>query len=182
MPLRSPKISTPFEGLLEYEGFLSILKYYVDLNCFVVPPTDSHDIWAAVYHHQRLESLFDFEKKYNFVRKWNRLTDSFFENKHKGKPLLMENLGFYDIFMPIQKKEKRLGTLLSGAFADRELTYSHLRESWKGLTGQVASPENAEFREFVRVMLEIPVLEGEVLSAYQESLKIFRPDFNSSGK
>ncbi len=173
MSLRPPKISTPFEGLLEYEGFLSILKYYVDLNCFVVPPTDSRDIWAAVYHHQRLESLFDFEKKYNFVRKWNRLTDNSFENKNKGKPLLVENLGFFDIFMPIRKKEKRLGTLLSGAFADRELTYSHLRESWKGLTGQAASAENMEFREFVRVMLEIPVLEGDVLSAYQESLEIF---------
>ena len=111
MPVRPPKISTPFEGLLEYEGFLSILKYYVDLNCFVVPAPDSRDTWAAVYHHQRLESLFDFEKKYGYVRKWNRLTDRAFEDKNQGKPLLVENLGFYDIFMPIRKEGKRLGTL-----------------------------------------------------------------------
>ncbi len=173
MPLRTSEIKAHFEGLLEYEAFLSILKYYVDLNCFVVPPTDSKDIWAAVYHHQRLESLFDFEKKYNFVRNWDLLTDNVFENKNKGKPLLVENLGFYDIFTPIRKKGKRLGTLLSGAFADKELTYPHLRESWNRLTGQTASPENTEFREFVRVMLEIPVLEGGVLLAYQEALEIF---------
>jgi AraC-like DNA-binding protein len=173
MPVRPSPISAPFEGLLEYEGFLTILKYYVDLNCFVVPPTDSRDTWAAVYHHQRLESLFDFEKKYGYARKWNRLTDKAFEDKNRGKPLLVENLGFYDLFMPIRKEGKRLGTLLSGAFADKELTYPHLSESWKGLTGQAASPENLEFREFVRVMLEIPVLEGPVISAYRESLEIF---------
>jgi AraC-like DNA-binding protein len=173
MPVRIPLLSAPFEGLLEYEGFLTILKYYVDLNCFVVPPTDSRDTWAAVYHHQRLESLFDFEKKYGYARKWNRLTDKVFEDKNRGKPLLVENLGFYDLFTPIRKEGKRLGTLLSGAFADKELTYPHLSESWKLLTGQAASPENLEFREFVRVMLEIPVLEEPVLSAYRESLEIF---------
>jgi AraC-like DNA-binding protein len=173
MPTRPRRISAPFEGLLEYEAFLSILKYYVDLNCFVVPHPDSQDIWAAVYHHQRLESLFDFEKKYGYVRKWNRLMDKVFEDKNQGKPLLVENLGFFDIFVPVQKKGKRLGTLLSGAFANKELTYSHLSESWNRLTGQAASPENLEFREFARVMLEIPVLEGPVLPAYQESLEIF---------
>jgi AraC-like DNA-binding protein len=172
MPIRTAKIPDPFEGLLEYEGFLSILKYYVDLNCFVIP-LDSRGIWTAIYHHQRLESLFDFEKKYGFVRKWNQLTDSAFENKHQGKPLLVENLGFYDAFTPIRKKGTRLGTLLSGAFADRELTYRHLRESWNQLTGQAASPENPEFREFARVMLEIPVLESPALLAFQESLEIF---------
>ena len=75
--------------------------------------------------------------------------------------------------MPIRKIGKRLGTLLSGAFADREPTYPHLGESWNRLTGRAASPENLEFREFARVMLEIPVLEEPALPAYRESLEIF---------
>jgi AraC-like DNA-binding protein len=53
------------------------------------------------------------------------------------------------------------------------VTYDRLRESWKKLTGQSAMPENNEFREFTRVMLETPVLEGKCLSAYREALEIF---------
>jgi len=130
--------------------------------------------WLAVHYHQRAASLFDFEKKYNFKFNWDRLFDPDYERAMgKGRPLLLETLGFYDIFMPIRRKGKSFGTILSGAFADREVTYPLLRESWGRLTGQTASPENGEFQQFVRVMLETPVLEGPTLLAYREALELY---------
>jgi AraC-like DNA-binding protein len=174
----SPQLVLPaaFENLFEYESFLTILRYYVDLNCFVISPDpgDGGSGWLAIHYNRRPNSLYEFEKKYRFQFHWEKLVDPAFERaRAKGRPLLLESLGFYDIFTPIRRKGKRLGTVLSGAFADRELTYDHLRESWHRLTGQTASAENPEFREFVRVMLDTPVLEGPVLSAYQEALELF---------
>jgi AraC-like DNA-binding protein len=173
---RVSRKSEPLDNLFEYESFLTILRYYVDLNCFVIPSDSKNHLggWLAVNYHQRPNSLFDFQKKYGFKFNWDRLTDAAFERKHKkNQPLLLESLCFYDIFTPIRRQGKRLGTVFSGAFADRELDYAQLRASWKQLTGQTASPESGEFRQFVRVMLETPVIEGPTLLAYREALELF---------
>jgi AraC-like DNA-binding protein len=173
---RAAKTSKPLDNLFEYESFLTILRYYVDLNCFVIP-TDSRDgskDWRAVNYHQRPNSLYDFQKKYNYKFNWDRLTDPAFEHKHKkDQPLLLDSLFFYDIFTPIRLQGKRLGTVFSGAFPSSEVNYSQLRSSWKQLTGQTASPESGEFRQFARVMLETPVVEGSTLLAYREALELF---------
>src|ERR1700677_2738840 len=136
---RAARTSKPLDNLFEYESFLTILRYYVDLNCFVIP-TDSKDgskDWRAVNYHQRPNSLYDFQKKYNYKFNWDRLTDPAFEGKHKkNQPMLLEALCLYDIFTPIRLQGKRLGTVFSGAFAISEVNYDQLRTSWKQLTGQ----------------------------------------------
>src|ERR1700677_1349872 len=170
------KQSEPLDNLFEYESFLTILRYYVDLNCFVIPSDSGKGPkgWLAGNYHQRPNSLFDFQKKYDFKLNLDRFTNPTFERTHKkNQPLLLESLCFYDIFTQIRRQGKRLGTVFSGAFGDRELEYSQLRASWKQLTGQTASSESGEFRQFVRVMLETPVLEGSALLAYREALELF---------
>ncbi len=141
------------------------------MNCFVIPPDPGVVEWVAVHYHQRAASIYDFERKYGFKFNWDILTDPGFERKQgTGQPLLLETLGFYDIFMPIRRGKTLFGTILSGSFAKEEVTYPMLNESWSRLTGQTASPENGEFRQFVRVMLETPVLEGPTLLAFREAL------------
>ncbi|HTA75534.1 MAG TPA: hypothetical protein VK791_00085, partial [bacterium] len=98
---RASRKSEPLENLFEYESFLTILRYYVDLNCFVIP-SDLRKGWLAVHYHQRSNSLFDFQKKYGVKFNWDKLTDPVFEHKHKkNQPLLLESLCLYDIFTPI---------------------------------------------------------------------------------
>ena len=175
MPKNPPKTPKSFENLFEYESFLTILRYYVDLNCFVIPSElGGGRGWLAVNYHQRPASLFDFEKKYKFNFNWDKLTDESYERERgKDQPLLLETFGFQDMFAPIRRKGKRLGTVFSGAFATQELTRTHLCDSWEKLSGQTASGENAEFRQFVKVMLDTPVLEGAALAAYGEALRLF---------
>lgn len=176
MQTRVPPIHRNFDHLFEYESFLTILRYYIDLNCFVIQPDpgDGSGGWMALHYHQRPTSLFDWQKKYGYVFDWSKLTDPAFEKSHApGQPILLDAVGFRDIMMPIRRKKKRLGTIFSGAFAEKEPTYVHLQHSWRRLTGKDASPENAEFRRFVREMLETPVLEGPTLLAYREALEIF---------
>jgi AraC-like DNA-binding protein len=164
------KASNPFGHFAAYEAFLSILKFYVDLNCFAVL-LDPQTYWISIHYHQRAMSLYDMEKRFKFVHDWSRLTDESYEAERKGLPLLVENFGFYDAFVPIRLKGKRLGTLVSGAFADQEVTFEKLREGWKALSGKSPSSDQPDFRQFVRVMLETPVLEGPALDAYFEAMK-----------
>jgi AraC-like DNA-binding protein len=160
----------PFDNLLEYESFIAILKYYVDLNCFVVP-LDTEKPWLPLNYHHRTSSVFDFEKKFGFVRKWKQVHPPGFPfAAGEDGPYFLENYGFYDMCVPVKRKGKWQGTLLSGAFSEKEPTYSGLQKSWNQLSGQTASAENPDFHEFVRVALETPVLEGPVLAAFGESL------------
>src|ERR1039458_856995 len=172
MPSLPPQSSGSIRDLFEHESFLSILEYYVDLNCFILPH-DPNQTWLAVHFHQRGEALYDMEKKSGFLRNWDKLADEKYERRNEGKPLLVENFGFYDIFMPIRRNRKRVGTLLSGSFADREVTYPRLREAFSKITGKDPSPENGEFRRFTRAVLATPVLESPALDAYREALELF---------
>lgn len=162
--------NNPFGQFVVYEAFLNILRYFVDLNCFIIR-SEPEKYWLALHYHQRTMSLYDFERRYRFAHDWSRLTDESYEAERAGRPLVVENFGFYDVFMPIRQKGKRLGTILSGAFADREVTYERLRQSWRALSGKEPSSDHEEFREFARVMLETPVLEGPVLAGYADALK-----------
>ncbi len=176
MPKRKTQRPKSLSGLVEYESFLNILRYYVDLNCFIISedPGDGTQGWRAAHYHQRPVSLFDFEKKYGTPFNWKPLTDPKFEARHGPKtPLLLRTLGFTDIFMPIRTGSRRLGTLLSGAFSEHEITLPQLKDSWRNLSGQTPASENPEFRHFVRALLDTPVLEGPVLEAYREALELF---------
>jgi AraC-like DNA-binding protein len=182
MPDKDYKKVYPFDYLLQYDTFLSILKYYIDLNCFVVSLTPI-EYWVAVNYHYRLDSVFDLEKKYGYARNWNRIIQPGQMKKPEGEQnYLVENFGFFDACVPILEKGKWLGNLISGAFADKELTYSQLQKSWNQLTGKTASPGSPEFREFVRVALDTPVLEGQVLQAFMEALELFARLLVSKGK
>jgi len=181
MRARSRKTPRAFEIILEYKSFLSILRYYADLNCFVIPSEPGNAEWLAVHYHQRAASLFDFEKKYNFKFNWDKILDLDYEmTLGKGRPLLLETLGFYDIFMPIRRRGKRLGTIFSGGFRRPGSDLPSVAGELGRLTGQSASSENGEFRQFVRVMLETPVLEGSVLIALPGSLGVVRGCFDRS--
>ena len=183
MPKSEPSSSKNFENLFEYEAFIKILRYYVDLNCFVIawdPKTGTRD-WMAVHYHQRLASLYDFQKKYEFKFDFEKFTNPAQGFKPKpGELLLQESLGFYDTFMPILRDGKRIGTLLSGAFSDRELTYPHLKESWKKLTKAAeTSGEDMDFRQFVKVIAGNARAGGAGAGGLSRGFGAFRPDLGT---
>lgn len=172
-------MALPRKGNLEYlhnlvyESFLTVLRYYVDLNCFIIQAERQRN-WLAMHYHRRPVSLFDYEKKYEYFSNWDHLTDPLHGEKFReGRPQLVETLGFFDMLAPIHRKGKWMGTVLSGAFADREPTYGGLKESWKKLTSREGSAEDPEFRDFVKALLDTPVLEGRVLKAYGEAMELF---------
>jgi AraC-like DNA-binding protein len=173
-PVREPsetlKILRAFES---FKPFHSIIHYYVDLSCFLIPSAEAHG-WWALNRRKRPVSFAEIETKYGDTQsRYRFIQDCFKEVQKSRRTFLGEKFGFGDLFVPVLKKGELKGFLQAGTFATSEITAESLRRCWKELTGREASAELPEFREFTRGLLEMPVLEGPLLSAYQQCLEIF---------
>ncbi len=148
------------------------MHFYVDLNCAIIGPTLPSK-WWTLNRRIRPNSLYEVEKKYEQTEPRSRYLDASIHRAQMEKATVCgAYLGFRDLFVPILRKGKILGFLVAGAFADHEATRAELLECWGTLTKK-ASPTGPEFLDFIKTILEIPVLEGPALEAYQESLELF---------
>lgn len=173
-----------YETFLAEERFHSILHYYVDLNCFLIPvhtiplfSKDHHrypEPWIVVHHHRRLLSIYDYEKKNARFTALNRSIAGYCRHAAREKKTICgDHMGFHDFYVPVVQQGECVAILLSGAFSKQEITYDQLANNWKSITGETASSLNSNFREFARVALQTPVLTGKVFEAFQEALEIF---------
>ena len=165
-----PRILRAFKS---FKPFHAIIHYYVDLSCFLIPSPQAQG-WWALNRRKRPVSFAEVEAKYgNSGARYRFIQDCFRRVKEGGKTIRGERFGFQDLFVPVLKKGELLGFLQAGTFAVSEITADSLKRSWKEMTGRQASPALPEYREFVRAVLEMPVLDGPLLPAYQECLEIF---------
>jgi AraC-like DNA-binding protein len=164
-----PKILRAFKS---FKPFHSIIHYYVDLSCFLIPSPQAEG-WWALNRRKRPISFSEMEARYgSFSGRYRFVQDCFRRVKAEGRTVCGERFGFKDLFVPLLKKENLLGFLQAGTFAGSEITADGLRRSWKEMTGLEASPTLPEYRDFTRAVLEMPVLEGPLLPAYQDCLEI----------
>jgi AraC-like DNA-binding protein len=165
-----------FSQFLQYKPFHSVIHYYVDLSCFLVsgPQITSPKVWWALNRRKRTTSLYALEVKYGGPQARDRFVKQCFKKiQETRKTVGVEHLEFKDLFVPILAGEKILGCLQAGAFAKKEITFEVLTKCWKQLSGRAVSPDLPEFREFTRSLLEIPVLDGPLSTAFEESLELF---------
>jgi AraC-like DNA-binding protein len=154
-----------------YKPFHCLVHYYVDVSCFLVS-TDRD--WWALNRRKRVKNLYTLEVKYQSHEARDRFLGKGFQQSEKTlRPAYVERFGFGDFFVPIVREGKLEGWLQAGGFAREEVTRALLEDTWRKLARREPSPEIQEFREFARVLLELPVLEGPLAGAFQESLELF---------
>ena len=164
-----------------YNPFHNIIHYYVDLSCFLLSPTSPRD-WWALNRRKRITNLFSLEVKYRSIAVRDIFLEQCFkEMESTQKTVCGERLGFKDFFVPVVKDGKIISSLQAGAFLECEITPEVLENCWKELSGSKPSAVLSEFREFVRVILDIPVLDGPLFTAFQESLELFAKLLSGEG-
>lgn len=150
----------------------------MDLGCFLVSARSSGWVWRSLRYPSRPLTLLDLEKKHGQIaRRKKFFEDCIGKALESGRPFYGEYLGFGDWFVPIRRGSRFRDLLQSGNFAFREANAQSLALSWKELTGRKAVSTDPEYHEFVRVALEIPVLEGHALGAYRQSLEMLAEIF-----
>jgi len=156
-----------------FKPFHSILHYYVDLTCFLIPSPNALE-WWALNRRKRLVNFSDLDHLYNdFWKRYRFVGKCFREMRQTKKSVCGTRLGFHDLFVPIVKKGSILGFLQAGTFSLQEPDSGGLKKSWKELTGLAPAQTLPEYRDFVRAVLEMPVLDRHLFPAYQKSLELF---------
>lgn len=169
----SPPIFSKALGIFQSFKPLYFIHNYVDLGSYLIPaPLPS--AWWPINRRKRVISLYELEVRYGKSKAHDRSLKKCFDKVDALKQTVCgEHRGLIDLIVPIQKEGQILGYLLAGAFADKEISVDSLKRRWIELTGLKANPALPEYREFVKVLLETPVLDSPLLSAYQESLELF---------
>jgi len=172
-----PALPKPFSQFINYNPFHNIIHYYVDLSVFLITSgnnTLDPKVWWALNRRKRITSLYSLEVEYGGAQVRDRFVgQSFRKVQQTHQTVCSERLGFKDLFVPVLSKDRLLGYLQAGAFADKEITLQHLVACWKEVSGREFSPDLPEFRSFARAFLEIPVLDGPLAPAFQEALELF---------
>jgi AraC-like DNA-binding protein len=86
------------------------------------------------------------------------------------RPVAKQLFGFWDLFCPLANDGNGRTFLYVGQFYREQPDWETLSTQWTDLTGQVPSSANPDFVHFVRMALALPILEAELLEAYQEFL------------
>src|SRR5580704_4981734 len=168
---KSP-LSRAIQTVYNFQPLVSIVNHYLDLSTFIIPLGQINN-WWMINRRKRSMTSYEFVVAYEGLEAHQKYLQHFFEKARSEKVTVCgEYLGFMDLITPIFQNEKFQGYLLAGAFVDKEMTYSTIKEIWGKLTGLEPSPALPEFRKFVRVLLEMPVLDSSTLPAFQESFEL----------
>ncbi len=85
------------------------------------------------------------------------------------RPVCRQIFGFWDLFYPLPDPGTR-AFLYVGQFYREAPDWETLSAQWRQITGQEPTSANTDFVHFVRMALELPILEPELLHAYEEFL------------
>lgn len=88
------------------------------------------------------------------------------------RPVCRQLFGFWDLFCPLSSDETGRTFLYVGQFYREQPDWETLSGQWRSLTGQEPTSANPDFVHFVRMALDLPILERELLDAYEEFLSL----------
>jgi AraC-like DNA-binding protein len=81
--------------------------------------------------------------------------------------------GIHGMFVPILKNGICLGVLQTGIFLRAEPTESGLISQWESLVGRKLMPDDGRFLDYVRAVVDTPILDDTLVEGLRELLALF---------
>ncbi len=81
--------------------------------------------------------------------------------------------GFSDLFCPISADPKRRTFLHAGQFYTQPVTWEGICASWQEISGQAPAGGNPDFVRFVRMALQVPVIEPVIMNELERFLTYY---------
>jgi AraC-like DNA-binding protein len=94
--------------------------------------------------------------------------ESLDEAARTGRPVCRQLFGFWDLFYPLADEPRSF--LFVGQFYRKAPDWEDLSAQWRLITKQEPTSANPDFVHFVQMALALPILEDELLDAYQQFL------------
>jgi len=93
--------------------------------------------------------------------------------RDKDGPVLRELFGFCDLFYAVPADPDRRTFLLAGQFCRTPPDWEGLSAQWKQLSGLEPASANPDFVAFVRMALDLPVLDAPLEKAVEEFMRLW---------
>jgi hypothetical protein len=151
-----------------YKPFHCLVHYYVDVSCFLVS-TDRD--WWALNRRKRVKNLYTLESNTRARGEGPILGKGFQQSEKTLRPAYLERFGF-GISSSHREGRKLEGWLQAGGFAREESRALFWRIPAQAGAAR-AIPRDPRVSGVRPGVLELPVLEGPLAGAFQESLELF---------
>ncbi len=150
-----------------------IMAYYLDMECWIIP-ADQLDQWHEMNRHYRASWPITFDFTYG-KREARELYNKTQLEKvvSEKKTLCSAHNGISSFFVPVFRKGKVAGILQSGVFLRKVPNRQALLDQWKEMTGAQVVDFNPTFLNYVRSVLDCPLVEGPVYQALRELLELY---------
>lgn len=159
-----------------YYWIHDVLHIYVGLFTWVLQWSDENRLsWLELTPEDPLKLRpVHFEKLYK--REAER--DAYYfrclkKVSQTKKALVEQHQGFHDLFLPIELAGRDKAVLYAGSFLRKPATWETLASPWTKLTGKEPSSQDSEFNSYVRMALQLPVLDDVLLKAILEFYGIY---------
>jgi AraC-like DNA-binding protein len=103
------------------------------------------------------------------------------EASKQDGPVLRELFGFSDLFLALPSDPARRTFLLAGQFCRAQPDWEGLSEQWRQLSGLEPASANPDFVAFVRMALELPVLDGPLQKAVEDFMGVWAAHLGGGG-
>jgi AraC-like DNA-binding protein len=158
---------------LPHNIYHDIFNYFLDLPCHLIP-ANQPETWYVITNVRSKSTPVDYEFTQGNWESRVRYNGVALRRVAKEcKPLVLAHQGLWGLFVPVLEGGRSTAVLQCGVFLKSLPTEADLTEQWKDLTGRRPKAQDKEFTEYVRTVLETPVLDPIVLKAVQEVMVLF---------
>ena len=121
--------------------------------------------WMPLHTHPTLEP---FEQQHGNDHQRHQYNGKMFSRVLREKRAVRgEHAGFSDLFSPILVDGQVVGILVCGPFARERPTSAEVQKRWRSLAGISGHPADPEFASYLAETLEVLVLAGDQLDAFE---------------
>jgi AraC-like DNA-binding protein len=156
-----------FANLQNSYAIHNVIAHRPELPVFVIRDGEDALEWMDLTDPRQRLKPFHFEIYFGKEEARDaHYRDALDETRRSGRTVCRQILGSWDLFHPLDAHT----FLYVGQFYRQPPDWDTLSAQWHDLTGQAPTSANPDFVHFVRMALDLPILEDELLAAYKELL------------
>jgi AraC-like DNA-binding protein len=170
------RCSVGMESIQNYYWIHDVLQIYVGLSTWVIQWDEKGGLDWMELTPQSPMNLRPTHFEISYGKESDR--DGYYQRclrrvlKEK-RFLVDQHNGFYDIFLPLPMSGKRPVVLYAGFFLKQAADWDSLATQWRKLTGKEPVGADRDFLRYVKMALQLPVLDEPLLKGVLEFLECY---------
>ncbi len=164
-----------FHEVQSYYWIHNIVHLHRELNFWLIRVGDEGQLtWMELNIESQQIQPFHFEIFYGVEALRDDYYKATMEQAAREKRMIVGRLhGFSDLVFPVPADKTGKTFLLAGQFLTKPPTWTGLCDCWLSITGREAASANPDFVRFVKMALQLPIIQEPVLEGLERLCELF---------